>query len=332
MSGSAGTRPPSPTRRLELGLKSLVGPYFWIPSYLALGLGFVLPGEDWSVLSPLVPVLLGGILFFSCLRIPFASVRGAVCDRSRWGRVAWLGALKLLAIPLAAWGLTRLVAPEWAAGVLLVVAMPAGLSSIALTDLQRGSAVLALLLVVATSLLSPLTVPGLLAVFAGGAPDALAVAGRALYILALLAVPFALAQGVRAAVPALVARHHHRWGRGAITCSVLLVLTAVLVARPAWRGFAPADFLLPLGLVVGATLVTWGAALLAARRLPQDESVAFACAALYMNNGLAVAFAARFFPGQAHMLLPAVAMQVPMIGAVALLGLMPRRPAAPHQR
>lgn len=311
--------------KLETVGKSLLGRHFWLPSYVAMGLGFTLPGDDWSQLTPGVPLLLGGILFFSCLRIPLAAVRDAVCDRSRWGRVAWLSALKLLAIPLAAWALVRLVAPEWAAGVLLVVAMPAGLSSIALTDLQRGSAVLALLLVVATSLLCPLTVPGMLAVFAGGAPDLVAVAGRALYILMLLATPFAAAQLVRRLAPALVARHHHRWGRGAITCSVLLVMTAVLVARPAWRDFAPADFWLPLGLVVGATLMTLGAALLAARRLAHDESVAFACAALYMNNGLAVAFATRFFPGQAHMLLPAVAMQVPMIGAVALLGLLPRR-------
>ncbi len=47
-------------------MASLLGRRFWITAYALLALGFWLPG-DYRATSPLIPVLLGGILYFSCL-------------------------------------------------------------------------------------------------------------------------------------------------------------------------------------------------------------------------------------------------------------------------
>lgn len=300
-------------------LISLLGRRFWLLGYGFFAFGFLLPG-DWSMLKPLVPVLLGGILFFSFLRLPLTEIRQALAQRRRWIVAGWLAGLKLLAIPVLVWMALQYVAPFWAAGVLLVACMPAGLSSIALTDLQRGDRPLALMLVVLTSLLAPLTVPGLMSGLAHADADWDLVAERAIYICALLVIPFIAAHLCRAAFPRAVVRHHAQWGMSAIACSMVLVGVSILAVRGSWTGASVGMLATALGLTVAASLLTLAVMALIAPRLARAEVVAFGCGAIYVNNGLAVAFATRFYPGEAAMVLPAIMIQIPMLGLTALLG------------
>ena len=110
-------------------LASLLGPRFWIPAYLSFLLGFVIPGQ-WEDARFLVPLFLGGILYCTSLRLSLHEILAALRDRRRWGQVGWMTSAKLLALPLAGWAIAWCLAPQWAPGVLLVCAMPAGLSSI----------------------------------------------------------------------------------------------------------------------------------------------------------------------------------------------------------
>ncbi len=305
---------------------SLLGARFWIPAYLTFALGFVVPGP-WDDLRFLVPLLLGGILYFTCLKLPLPDILAAVLDRRRWRQVGWMTTVKLLGLPLAAAALTWCIAPRWAPGMLLVCAMPAGLSSVAFTDILKGNHVLALLVVAATSVLCPLTVPALLLAADPAAGIAVtAVAGRALYILALLAVPFALAQLTRHLRPGFVTRHHGRWSMGAVVCSCLLGMVSVACNRGLWQGWAPHDLLAPLGLVSLVSLGILGLGAWSRRWVGGHDAVAFACCIAYMNNGLAVAFAVRFYHDEPLMILPAVLIQIPMIGSVALIGRLNRAP------
>jgi predicted Na+-dependent transporter len=302
-------------------LASLLGPRFWIPAYLTFFLGFVLPGE-WEWARPSVPLFLGGILYFTCLKLPLPDVLAALRDRRRWGQVGWMTAVKLLALPLVAWAIAWCIAPRWAPGVLLVCAMPAGLSSIAFTDILKGNHVLALLLVTATSILCALSVPGLLLVFgpAGGHIELQVVAGRALYILTLLAVPFTLAQITRHLAPDFVTQHYKRWGAGAVICSCLLGMAGVLVNRGLWAAWQPHELLAPFGLVCLLAVGILALGFVARRWVGAHDATAFACCIAYMNNGLSIAFAVNFFHDDPTMILPSVLFQIPMIGSVALIG------------
>jgi predicted Na+-dependent transporter len=307
-------------------LASLLGPRFWIPSYIALGIGLFAPG-DFAWIKALVPWTLGGILFFTCLRIPFGSVVDGFGDRPLLRRCAWMAVAKLVGLPALAWGVTWLIAPEWAAGVALVTLMPAGLSSVALTDLHRGDRVLALFLIIVTSLLAPLTIPcGMALVHSGPSPDVARLADQAAYILTLLAVPFVAAQAVRLTMPRLVEHGMGWWGRLSILCLITLVLVSCLGNRAAWQGWEASRMLLPLGLVTLSAAMTLGLLLLLRRSLPAPALTAFACVALYMNNGLSIAYATAFHPGDAEVILPCVLMQVPMVAGVVLWG----RWAKPH--
>ncbi len=301
-------------------LLSLLGHRFWIPAYLALVIGLFVPG-DFAWLTPAVPVALGGILFFTALKIPFGEVVDGLGDRRLLGRCAWMSVAKLLVLPALAWAVTRIVAPDWAAGVALVALMPAGLSSVALTDLHRGDRVLALFLIIITSVLAPLTVPtGMALVHDGPRPDAARLVGQALYILKMLAIPFAAAQLVRLLAPRVVAAGMAWWGRGSILCLVLMILVSCLANQRAWAGWPLSTMLVPLGLACLASLIALAGTLLLRRWLAAPAVTAFACAALYMNNGLSITYATVFHPGDARIILPCVLMQVPMVAAVVLWG------------
>ena len=299
---------------------SLLGSRFWVTAYLSFALGFIIPG-NWETWRWTVPLFLGGILFFTSLKLSWDDVLTAIRDRRRWKQVSWMTTVKLLVLPLAAWAIAMVVAPQWASGVLLVCAMPAGLSSIAFTDILKGNHVLALLLVAAGSVLVPLTVPVLLLLLGppGTRLDLQEIVGRATYILTVLAVPFTLAQVVRRVLPHVVARFHHRWGMGAVVCSCLLGMVSVLVNRDLWAEWQLQQLLPPFLLVcfLSAMILTlgwWSQRLVGGR-----DAKAFACGIAYMNNGLSISFAVRFFHDDPMMVLPSILMQVPMIGSVAII-------------
>ena len=299
-------------------LASLFGRRFWIPAYIMLALGFWLPG-DFTALRPLIPVLLGGILYFSCLTLTLGEVGTGLADVTTWRRLGWLSLAKLVALPLAVWLLVLPIAPAWAPGMLLVGMMPAAFSSMAFANLYGGSRLLALLMVIVTSMLTPIVAPLLLAMVGASGVSWRELINQTGYIAVLLVAPFAAAQLTRRLAPQFIATHGQRLGSGSIACICVLVFISVAVNRPSWAHFSSTDLLAPLGLTTMAVVVFaiggWAVGL----ALPKAEAVSFACIAVYMNNGLAVAIATRFFGDDPHMLLPALLIQVPMMAAVPLV-------------
>jgi hypothetical protein len=140
--------------------------------------------------------------------------------------------------------------------------------------------------------------------------------------------PAALAQGVRAVAPTLVQRGMGWWGRLSILSLVAMILVSCLANKDAWKGWSAQQMLTPLALSCMASALFLGIALLLRRWLPAPAVTAFACASLYMNNGLAIAYATRFHPGEATVMLPCVLMQVPMVGLVVLWGRWAHSPPA----
>jgi predicted Na+-dependent transporter len=310
-------------------LARLLSDRFWITAYAALALGFLLPG-DWQWLRPTIPVFLGGILYFSCLKITLGQTAAAASSAAMWWRLAWLNLAKLLVIPLAAYAVTLLLAPAWAPGILLLAMMPAGFASLAFADLLRGDRITTLLLLLTTSALVPLTAPLLLAWMVGSAVSWTAIAHEAGYIAVMLVTPFVLAQLTRISFPTLVARHFGHWNHGSIASACLLVFVGAAVNRHSWAHLPALDILVALALTILATAIAAIVALSCARFLPRQDAIAFTCVAIYMNNGLAMAFATEFHPGDPHMLLPTIVVQIPiMIGVPVIAWIMARnhRPA-----
>ena len=299
----------------------LLGPGFWVTALAMMAAGLWLPG-DYSRLRPGIPLFLGGILFFTALKVEVRPLGGAWRDGGRLRRLGATALVKLVGLPVLAWAVTWVIAREWALGMLLVMAMPAGLSSVAMSDLYRASVPFALALTAITSLLCPFTVPLLLQAFDPSGPrvDLPALAWQAGYIVLLLATPLLLAHLVRAVAPLLVQRHYSRWGYGAVLSSCLLIFVSVSANRLAWEHLPQIQLLMPLLLCCGVLALALASAVLAHRGMPADEAAAFGFCCLWMNNGLAVAFSDRFYHGNLGVILPAVLMQAPIIVYVALFG------------
>ena len=304
-----------------MGLASLFAHRFWITAYACLALGFWLPG-DYRCGRPLIPYLLGGILYFSCLKVGMREVAMSARDARLLLRVLALSLVKLLVLPLVTYLAMRLLAPAWASGAMLVAMMPAGLSSLAFADLFGGSRMAALALTIITSLLCPISIPFLLDWAVPSTSDGMRgmISERAGFITLLLITPFVLAQLTRLAVPGLIATHHRRWGYGSIVCICLLIFLSVAANRHHWASMGGSDLLVALGATSVASLVGALTAWPFAAWLPRTEAISFACSAVYMNNGLAVALAVGFYQGDARLLLPAILVQIPMTAGVAIIG------------
>jgi predicted Na+-dependent transporter len=306
-------------------LAKLFTTYFWIPAYGMFALGLVAPG-DYSRMRWTIPLFLGGILYCSCLKISLSEARGAFTARNL-GRIAAMTPMRLVAMPLIIFGITWLVAPAWAPGVFLASMMPVGFSTVAFTDLYAGNRMLSLVLLLATSAACPFTVPPLMD-WLGEGDERMSwsdLAPRSAYLLALLAVPFAAAQTTRALAPNFVQRNYAHWNVGAFISSCVLGFFSVAVNRASWTGLHLSDAITPFlfgCLAVGICMV---ASLIALATLRRDDAIAFGCGNIYLNGGLAVAFATQFFPGDPRMLLPSLLMQAPIIAGISVFGWWLRR-------
>ncbi len=319
-------------------IAALLGRHFWAIAFTMVGLGFLLPG-DFRALRPLIPVFLGGILFFTSLRISPAEVRDAIRPATL-GRLALLVPWRLIGAPLACWASTRALDAPWAAGLLLLGASPTGMSSVAFSDLFGGSRMFALLQTLATSLLCPFTLPLLLMWLGPHAdPGAQAHAGRELaermaYVAAIIGVPWAAAQAIRAAAPRVVASHDGWWNPMAVLSSCLLTFIAISSNRAAWHGWSAHTMLEPLLLSCQLSVLGFAVGQASRLVLRDQESIAFTCGELWVNNGIAVAVASQCFRDDPYMILPAVLLQLPIIASMSAYGwyLQRRVPVAPSPR
>ncbi|MBA2482601.1 MAG: bile acid:sodium symporter [Planctomycetes bacterium] len=308
-------------------LAKLFTTYFWIPAYGMFALGLIAPG-DYSAMGWAIPLFLCGILYCSCLKISLAEARGAFGARTL-AQVSVMTPMRLVALPLITFGITWVIAPEWAPGVFLASMMPAGFSTVAFTDLYRGNRMLALVVLLVTSAVCPFTVPPLLD-WLGEGDARIAwsdIAPRSAYLLALLAIPFAAAQATRAMAPDFVQRHHARWNLGAFISSCILGFFSVAVNRGGWTGLQWSDAIAPFALGCLAVAICIAASLIALAAMRRSDAIAFGCGNIYPNGGLAVAFATQFFPGDARMLLPSLLMQAPIIAGISAYGWWLRRGA-----
>ncbi len=305
-------------------IAAALGRHFWVIGFAMAGMGFLLPG-DYRALRPLIPVFLGGILFFTSLRISPAEVREAI-HPAALSRLALLVPWRLIGAPLACWAITRVIDAPWAAGLLLLAASPTGMSSVAFSDLFGGSRMFALLQVLATSLLCPFSLPLLLWWLGPHAdPGAQGHAARELvermaYVAAIIGVPWGAAQAIRAAAPRFTARGDLWWNPMTVLSSCLLTFIAISSNRAAWHGWSARAMLEPLALACLLSVVGWCAGQASRLMLREKEAIAFTCGELWVNNGIAAAVASQCFSDNPYMILPAVLLQFPIIASMSAYG------------
>ncbi|MHC4915998.1 MAG: bile acid:sodium symporter family protein [Planctomycetota bacterium] len=303
----------------------LVERWFVAFSLGAMVLGLLVPQSGYFM-KDLAVVWLAGILFFTGLKLDF---RTAISHLRRPWLVAYAAVVLMIAFPFGVYGLARLFLPtELAYGVVIVAAMPAGLAASSLTDISRGRAELALIVTLITSLACPLATPWVIRTCTGISPgEGWAFMWKQARFLALiLFTPMAAAYVVKRLFPKPVAKFREAYTGLAMLSLSLLILAAMSGSSEKFMEMIRSRPAAAAGLfafMFGFSALMHTAGYLMAPWRPAPDRAALSVCSAYVNNGLAIVFATKFFvPIEgigAAALLPAVLIEVPMILAIRAL-------------
>jgi len=258
--------------------------------FCAMAAGIGLP-EFANIFSPYPLSLLMLFLFLSFLRIEFVNALQEI--RETASVLFILCFLKLLALPVALFFLTRAVLPEYALPVLLLSGISTGVVAPFISSLLNASTLLVLMVMVISSLLVPFSLPALVKLLLGQTLEISFLA--MLKTLAMLVLLPALAAIVlrhhAPSFPKKLERVHFPLSLAIFACISLGVFgrySSYFRQRPEK---VPEIVLIAFALsvlyhIVGF-LVTWGRG--------REDCLAGAISLAYMNNVLIIVFSAQFF-------------------------------------
>lgn len=244
------------------------------------------------IFTPATLYLMMLILYLSFLRIDFASL--ARLGAAGAGQVALWTLLKLVVLPLVLWALSAWLAPRWALAVLLLAGVSAGVTAPFFAQVLAVDAGRALQVTVFTSLIVPVSLPGLVSLLQG-AQLSIPFSHMFRMLALVIFVPLALAYLSKRFLPRLPAALDR----------VQYPLTLVIFFLINLGVFAPyAEFLRSQGhdvlVAVIISFLVGGASLLIVMLvvgLSRDRALSLAggVGMIFINNVLIVVFAARFF-------------------------------------
>jgi len=263
--------------------------YFW-----AFLLGGILLGL-WQpvvfVAPKFVPkVLLGLMLFTVFLKIDVNEVLEKLKD---YKRMILIAVAYMIIIPIAFYMLIGIFDRKLALGILLLVAMPAGVSTPALTDILKGNVSLAMSIAIVTQLIAPFTVPFLFWIIGTKGFDV----NKILLlrdISIMVFTPLIAAQIIKKSFPEGIKK-----GQPLFTsANVLLLFVFVYIAIASQRGVILSN---PVSLVWKTLflylvfIILHAIGYLISFREKKEDRIAMSVSAAYMNNGLAIVLATTYF-------------------------------------
>lgn len=265
---------------------------------LALGLGLSFP-QWFGPLSGFGTFFLQIIFLLSSLRLDLKALRSSFSDIPMLS----LSALFMLILfPIAVYGVASLIAPQLLVPLILLAAMPSGMTSPLLAEIMGGNKELALALTLTTSFLAPFTVPFIINILLGAT---LTIDTWAMFLnLALVIfVPFIIGQIVRKPLCVVIAKTQ-QWFKP-LSIILLCLLIAGAISRQASFIVSAIENASVLALL--ATLSVFIALLFIIGYLSFywrscNDRLTIAASLTFMNFTLAIHLAATFFPDPAILL------------------------------
>lgn len=270
-------------------ISAFVERHFWL--FLIAGIVIGLWNPVNLNAAPFVPkILLGLMLFLVFLKIDAIEI---IENIRNYRLMAYISLMYMIIIPLFFFFSVNFIDQELATGILLLTAMPAGVSTPALTDILKGNVPLSMSMAIVSQLLAPFTVPFLFWLI-----DLKGFEINEWLILKdisiLVFAPMIISQLIKRYFPETVKKGQHLFTSG----NVLVLFAFVIVAIASQRDVLLAD---PLSLIwkiavlyiVFILLHIAGYFILLNDR--KENRIAVAIGAAYMNNGMAIVLAASYF-------------------------------------
>ena len=263
--------------------------------------------------SPYLMVFMMVLLFLSFLSLPIGSIVRAA--RGYGLRLCGWVVLKLVILPVGLFYLTRAIAPDYALTALLLGGISSGVVSPFFSTLLKANTALVIMMVTASSILVPFTLPVLVRTLAGQT-----------LVISLPAMVRLLAQVIFAPLIAaelvrfLASRAAERISRNHYVLSLALCVAIILGVVSRYADFfyhKPSVILEAILVSVVMAVFSFGAGALASLGQPPGDRLAGIISFGLINNILVVVFSSEFFGP----LEPLVAMVycVPFFGSIVFL-------------
>lgn len=293
---------------------------------LGIILGLIFPSQL-QVLNNYSTQLLILVFFFSSLRLSLGEVLSYAKD---WRMLVITTLYMLVIMPLALWAPTQILSTEWSVALLILGAMPTGMTIALMAEFFGGKTSLALVITTITSLLAPFTIP-LVTKIAIGQSVEIDTVGMFFSLSLTIVAPFVLAMLVKKAVPKQVEKLDSVW-RNLSVAAFGILITGIVASTQGGGGitFTMRDAWMMVISMALLGSMTWGAYYIVQWRQPADRMTIALCM-LYMNNTLALFVGERFFrdlgvvPKQVLLLLVVNAL-LPVLKLAAIRVLGTKRP------
>jgi Predicted Na+-dependent transporter len=275
-----------------LKISQFIEKYFWIFLLAGILLGLWQPFV-FTAPKYLPKILLGMMLFFVFLKIDLLEVIENLRD---YKLMIFIAVVYMIIIPVLFYFLANIFDRQLALGILLLTAMPAGVSTPALTDILKGNISLAMSIAIVTQLIAPFTVPFLFWIIGTKGLDI-----NKLLLFRDIAImvfsPLIVAQFIKLVFPAAIKRSQHLF----TSANVLLLFVFVYVVISSQRNIIlenPVSLVWKTAILYLVFIILHAVGYMLYYRESKENKIALSVTAAYMNNGLAIVLASAYFgPG-----------------------------------
>ena len=250
-----------------------------------------LPILSLNLSTPFLPkMLLGIMLFLVFLKIDALEILENIRN---YKLMAYIASVYMLIIPVSFYFIFNFFDPELAIGILLLTAMPAGVSTPALADIVKGNASLSMSLAIVSQMLAPFTVPllfWLIDLNNHSIDKLLMLKDMALIVF----LPMIISQIVKKYFPLSIKKTQHLF----TSLNVLLLFSFVYFAISSQRNVLlgnPANLIRDIVILYLVFIILHVIGYMICFRQKKENRIAVAIGAAYMNNGLAIVLAASYF-------------------------------------
>jgi BASS family bile acid:Na+ symporter len=271
-------------------INDFIEKYFWVFLIAGISLGLWNPLSINIVPAFLPKLLLGMMLFFVFLKIDSLQILENIRN---YKLMIYVSAVYMLIIPVFFFFSVKIFNPDLAIGILLLTAMPAGVSTPALTDIVKGNASLSMSLTIVSQMISPFTVPLLFWLISlhGYSIDKLLMLKDMAIIVFL---PMIISQVIKKYFPILINKTQHYF----TSLNVLLLFSFVYLAISSQRSYIlenPAGMVWKIVVLYIVFILLHIIGYFICFRQNKENRIAVAVGAAYMNNGMAIVLAASYF-------------------------------------
>ena len=270
-------------------INQVIEKYFWVFLIAGILAGLWQP-VAFEAPKYLPKILLGLMLFLVFLKIDALEIIENLRD---YKLMIYISTVYMIMIPLLFFLLVNIFDRNLALGILLLTAMPAGVSTPALTDILKGNIPLAMSVAIVTQVIAPFTVPLLFWIIG---TKGLEINKLLLFrdIAIMVFLPLLLAQIVKRYFSGAIKRNQHLF----TSANVFLLFSFVYVAISSQRNTIldyPVSLIWKTALLYLVFIILHAVGYIVCYRDSKENKIALSVTSAYMNNGLAIVLASTYF-------------------------------------